>query len=259
MLLKRCRYQKMRGRALDRESELIKKRLAWIARAKSARPEVVDVALSELEPGGAGELNRHGMPTTPPGQHLVKNWPVLDLGDQPQINTADWQLEICGEVEEPVVLSFADLMELPQLEIAADFHCVTTWSRVDMLWTGVGFSALCELVVPTAKAAFVLTTGSDREPCSGEPYTTNLSLEKALSPDVMLVHSADGELLSAEHGGPVRMITPRLYAWKGAKWIERVEFSADDRPGFWEQRGYSNTAEPWYEDRFSRRGTAEDD
>jgi DMSO/TMAO reductase YedYZ molybdopterin-dependent catalytic subunit len=112
--------------------------------------------------------------------------------------------------------------------------------------------------IARSKAAFVLTTGSDSEPCGGPPYTTNLPLEKALVPDVMLAHSADGESLSREHGGPVRMITPRLYAWKGSKWIEKIEFSALDRPGFWEQRGYSNSAEPWYEDRFSRRAAEQD-
>jgi DMSO/TMAO reductase YedYZ molybdopterin-dependent catalytic subunit len=193
------------------------------------------------------------MPVTPPGQHVVDNWPVLDMGDQPQISTSDWKLEVCGDVEAPVVLSFSDLMSLPQVEISADFHCVTTWSRLDMTWSGVSFAALCELVIPNSSAAYVLITGSDREPGSGVPYTTNLSLDKALAPDVILAHSADGVPLSREHGGPVRMITPRLYAWKGAKWIEKIEFSGADRPGFWEQRGYSNTAEPWHEDRFSRR------
>jgi DMSO/TMAO reductase YedYZ molybdopterin-dependent catalytic subunit len=243
---------------LGAESDLVEKRLAWIARSRASMPDSVEVSLSDVQPGGSGEPNRHGMPTTPPGQHLVTNWPVLDLGDQPEIEPSAWRLEICGEVEEPVVLSFSDLMTLPQLELSADFHCVTTWSRLDMLWSGVSFATLCELVVPTTEAAFVLTTGSDREPCGGTPYTTNLPLGKALAPDVMLAHSADGESLSREHGGPVRMIAPRLYAWKGSKWIERIEFSALDQPGFWEQRGYSNTAEPWHEDRFSGRAAERD-
>ena len=236
------------------EPDLVAKRLAWIARAKAAKPESVDASLADLEPSGSGPSNRHGMPQSPPGQHLVENWPVLDMGDQPDIKVSDWRLEICGEVERAVTLSYSDLMALPQLELAADFHCVTTWSRVDMLWEGVSFATLCELVVPRASAGFVVTTGADREPCSGVPYTTNLPLDKALASDVMLAHSAEGAPLTREHGGPVRMITPRLYAWKGAKWIERIEFTQEDRPGFWEERGYSNTAEPWYEDRFASGG-----
>jgi len=241
------------GGAMSPDDALVERRLAWIARAKDARPDVVDVSLREATSGGTGPDNRHGAPCTPPGQHLVKNWPVLDLGHQPLISTEDWRLEICGEVEAPVTLDWEGLMALPQIEAAADFHCVTSWSRLDMVWTGVSFAALCELVVPREEAGYLLVTGSDREPGSGVPYTTNLPLEKALSPDVMLVHRCDGEQISTEHGGPVRMVTPRLYAWKGAKWIERIEFLSEERLGYWEQRGYSSTAEPWYEDRFSRR------
>jgi DMSO/TMAO reductase YedYZ molybdopterin-dependent catalytic subunit len=128
---------------------------------------------------------------------------------------------------------------------------VTTWSVLDSVWTGVRFRDLAALVVPKSEAAWVLATGYDADPASGEPYTTNLSLDRALDPDVMLVHGWQGAPLPREHGGPVRMIAPRLYAWKGAKWLRRLEFLAENRPGFWERRGYSDTAEPWYEDRFS--------
>ena len=240
------------------EGPWVERRLAWLERAKALRPETVDVPLREASPGGSGPVNRHGMPLAPPGQHLVKNWPVLDLGHQPSVDLADWRLEVCGEVERPVVMTFEDLVALPQLELESDFHCVTTWSRLDLRWEGVLFSTLCELVIPKAEARFVATRGADREPGSELPYTTSVTLRDALSPDVMLAHRCDGEPLSAEHGGPVRMVTPRLYAWKGAKWIERIEFLREDRLGYWEERGYSNTASPWSEDRFSSAGGSDE-
>lgn len=235
---------------------LVERRLAWLKRAKSLRPDSVDVSTGSSQPAGTGPLNQHGRPETPPGQHLVKNWPVLDLGHQPQVEVEDWTLEVSGEVERPVILSFSELKALPQVELVSDFHCVTSWSRLGLSWEGVLFSALCEHVVPKPEALFVATQGSDREPGSQLPYTTSLRLKDAIAPDVMLAWRCDGEPLPLEHGGPVRMVTPRLYAWKGAKWIERIEFLREDRLGFWEERGYSNSALPWIEDRFSSEGGA---
>ena len=110
---------------------------------------------------------------------------------------------------------------------------------------------LAELVVPTERAAFVLFTGYDVQPGTDIPYTTNLPLARATEDDVLLVHTWEGRPLPREHGGPCRMITPKLYAWKGTKWIRKIEFLAEDRKGFWEVRGYSNTAEPWFNDRYS--------
>ena len=135
-------------------------------------------------------------------------------------------------------------MELEQVEDTSDFHCVTTWSKLGMRWLGVRFLDIAALVEPTEKASHIFVHGSDG-------YTTNLSLEEALKPDVLLVYQADGAPLSREHGGPVRMITPQLYAWKGAKWISGIEFLTEDRLGYWEERGYSNTARPWEDDRYS--------
>ena len=235
----------------------VERRLAWLERAKTLKPRAVDVDVASAELGGSGPLNRHGEPSTPPGQHLVKNWPVLDLGHHPVISPDEWVLEISGEVERPQTLSFEELLALPQTSLTSDFHCVTTWSRLDLSWVGVLFSDLCELVIPKPSARFVATQGSDREPGSQLPYTTNISLGDAMAPDVMIAHRCDGAPLSTEHGGPVRMVTPRLYAWKGAKWIERIEFLAEDRPGYWEERGYSNTAQPWAEDRFSTTGAGD--
>jgi DMSO/TMAO reductase YedYZ molybdopterin-dependent catalytic subunit len=203
-------------------------------------------------PGGSGPPNRHGMPRLPPGQREVSGWPVLDLGHQPQIALGDWRLEIDGLVEHPSSLSWEELLAFPQTDDTSDFHCVTTWSRMDLPWRGVRFADLMQRAIPTPKARFVLITAYDSDPSSGEPYTTNLSLEEASKPDVLLVHTVLGAPLPVEHGGPCRMITPQLYAWKGAKWIRRITLLRDDRPGFWERRGYSNSALPWFDDRYGR-------
>jgi DMSO/TMAO reductase YedYZ molybdopterin-dependent catalytic subunit len=231
--------------------DLVGKRLAYIERQKRLHAETVNVDLKARAPQGTGPVNRHGMPKLPTGQHEVRNWPVLDLGDAPGISLAAWRLEIAGDVHNPVTLTWEDFLALPQVDEVSDFHCVTTWSRFDNHWRGVRMADLAELVVPAERAHFVLFTGYDAEPSSGVPYTTNLPLARATEPDVLLVHQWEGQPLPREHGGPVRVVTPRLYAWKGAKWIRRIEFLADDVKGFWEVRGYSNTAEPWFNDRYS--------
>ena len=142
-------------------------------------------------------------------------------------------------------------MALPQVEDVSDFHCVTTWSRLNNQWAGVKFKTIAELVVPEESALWILCTGYDRDAQSGEAYTTNLPLARAIEDDVLLVHTWEGQPLPREHGGPVRMITPKLYAWKGTKWIRRIEFLDRNSKGFWERRGYSATAEPWFNDRYS--------
>jgi DMSO/TMAO reductase YedYZ molybdopterin-dependent catalytic subunit len=135
-------------------------------------------------------------------------------------------------------------MALPQTEDVSDFHCVTTWSRMDVPWVGVKLADLAALVMPKSNATHILCHGYDK-------YTTNISLTEALKEDVLLVHTADNKPLERDHGGPVRMITPQLYAWKGSKWISRIEFLSYNKLGFWELRGYSNTAYPWRNDRYS--------
>ena len=211
----------------------------------------VNVQFEGMKPEGSGPLNRHGLPSVPVGQRVVENWPVLDLGDIPNVSLADWRLEVAGLVESPITLTWDELMKLPQADDVSDFHCVTTWSRLDNHWSGVKFKTIAELVVPKEGAAWVLCTGYDRDDLSGESYTTNLPLARAVEDDVLLVHTWEGEPLPREHGGPCRMITPRLYAWKGTKWIRRIEFLEQNRRGFWERRGYSDTAEPWFDDRYS--------
>ena len=193
---------------------------------------------------GEGPPNRHGMSKLPPGQHEVPNWPVLDLGVQPNIPKNQWRLEVNGEVNKPYTLTWDDFLKLPQVKDVSDFHCVTTWSRMDNHWEGVQFKVLAQKAEVKPTARYVYVTGYDG-------YSTNLKLEEAMDEDVLLVHKWEGQDLPQEHGGPVRMITPRKYAWKGSKWIKEIIFLPKDRMGFWEVRGYSNTAEPWYEDRYA--------
>jgi DMSO/TMAO reductase YedYZ molybdopterin-dependent catalytic subunit len=235
----------------DISDDIVARRQRYIARQCESNPDVVDVRFEGKVPSGYGPQNRHGMPAVPVGQRVVGNWPVLDLGDLPDLERSSWELEIGGLVDNPVTLDWDAFMALPQTEDESDFHCVTTWSRLDNRWKGVRFSDLAELVVPKPEATHILCWGADVAPVIGEQYSTNLPLAKALSPDVLLVHTWNDEPLPHEHGGPVRMITPRLYAWKGAKWIVRIDFLPEDQKGFWEKRGYSNTAEPWFNDRYS--------
>ena len=200
--------------------------------------------VADARPMGSGPPNRHGMPQLPPGQTETDKWPVLDLGRQPAVPLDRWKLVVDGAVEEPLALSWADFLALPQVEDVSDFHCVTAWSRLDLRWKGVRFETLAALARPLPEASHVLCHAYDG-------YTTNLPLEEALKPDVLLVHTVEGGPLPREHGGPVRVITPQLWAWKGAKWVNRIELLVGDQPGYWEERGYSNTAHPWRNDRYS--------
>jgi DMSO/TMAO reductase YedYZ molybdopterin-dependent catalytic subunit len=201
-------------------------------------------SLSDSSPMGTGHMNRHGMPVTPIGQTITKKWPVLDLGYHPDVSLERWRLTLDGEVENPVRLTWQDFLDQPQTADTSDFHCVTTWSKLDMKWKGVRFMDLAAMVQPKETATHVMCYGYDT-------YTTNLPLEEALKADVLLVHTYEDQPLELEHGGPVRMITPQLYAWKGTKWIKRIRFLTENQLGFWEERGYSNTAYPWRNDRYS--------
>jgi len=180
----------------------------------------------------------------PPGQHLTDGFPVLDLGIQPEVPLDNWTLTLGGEVEEPVTLSWRELSALPQVEDVSDFHCVTTWSKFDCRWNGVAFTTLCDLARPRSTARFVYITSYDG-------YSTNIPLDACLDDDVLIATQFDGAPLPRTHGGPARMIVPKLYAWKGAKFIKGIHFLPSDRPGYWEVRGYSNTADPWKEERYS--------
>jgi len=206
----------------------------------AARPSVADA-----RPLGSGPPNRHGMPRLPPGQVETRKWPVLDLGGRPVVTTDKWRLRVYGAVARPYILTWDDFMrDFEHVDDTSDFHCVTTWSRLDMPWRGVRLADVLAAAEPLESAQAVMCYAYDG-------YTTNLPMAEALSPDVLLAHTFDGRPLELEHGGPCRVVTPQLYAWKGAKWISRLEVLTADRPGFWEERGYSNTAHPWRDDRYS--------
>ncbi len=180
----------------------------------------------------------------PPGQRLTEGFPVLDLGVHPEIPLSQWTLTLDGRVENPVTLGWDQFNALPQVDDVSDFHCVTTWSKFDCRWGGVAFTTLYELAKPGPEARHVYFTGYDG-------YSTNVSLEKCLDDDTLVATSFDGRPLEREHGGPARVIIPKLYAWKGSKFVKAITFLAEDKLGFWEVRGYSNTADPWTEDRYA--------
>ncbi|MGH7256000.1 MAG: sulfite oxidase-like oxidoreductase [Nitrospirales bacterium] len=179
----------------------------------------------------------------PPGQHPVNNWPVLDLGHKPEIVLADWRLTITGFVANPVTWTWDDFHAQPQITTVSDFHCVTTWSTFDNRWDGVSFKHLMRVVRPLSLTKYVLFTAYD-------DYTTNLPLDACDEDEVLLATHWNGKPLTKDHGAPVRMIVPKRYGWKGAKWVKEITFSDRDQKGFWEVRGYSNTALPWKNDRY---------
>ncbi|MBO6633443.1 sulfite oxidase-like oxidoreductase [Parvibaculum sp.] len=180
----------------------------------------------------------------PPGQNLVTKWPVLDLGVQPDVPKAEWRLHVTGLVANPVTWSFDDFMALPQSHFKSDIHCVTTWSLYDNRWDGVSARTILDLVQPPVEARHVIFHSYDG-------YTTNIRREVFEEEDVIIVHSWEGKPLTREHGGPVRAVVPKWYFWKSAKWLSKIEFSDVDKPGFWEQNGYHNEADPWKEERYS--------
>ncbi len=191
-----------------------------------------------------GETARAEARRLPPGQREVQNWPVLDLGAKPDVRPERWRLRVTGLVENPLVWDWQQFLAQPQSEDVSDMHCVTSWSRFENRWKGVSAKHLLSLVKPLPTAKYVVFHAYDG-------YTTNLPLADFDDDDVFLVHEWDGKPLTREHGGPVRALVPKLYLWKSAKWINRIEFLADDRPGFWEERGYNNHGDPWTEERYS--------
>jgi DMSO/TMAO reductase YedYZ molybdopterin-dependent catalytic subunit len=187
--------------------------------------------------------NRIDPSRIPPGQTIADKFPVLTYGDVPKVETSDWKLDVWGLIEEPVSFTWNEFMKLPQTSLKADFHCVTAWSRFDDMWEGVLFKDFAGSLKIKPPAKFVM-----QHAYGG--YTTNLPLTVMLEEDVMFAHTLNGEPLPRDHGGPMRVITARRYAWKGAKWIRGVEFMSENRPGFWERNGYSNSADPWKEERY---------
>ena len=179
----------------------------------------------------------------PPSQVLTDKWPVLSYGSTPHYDMARWRLLLDGEVENPTVLTWEQVRQLPVTRVTADMHCVTTWSRLDNAWEGVSFAELARLVQPRPIARFVIAH------CAQE-YTTSLPVEALADSDVLIAYRHDGVELPPDHGGPLRLVVPKKYAWKSAKWLERLEWVEHDRLGFWEVNGYNNGADPWNEERY---------
>lgn len=180
----------------------------------------------------------------PPGQSVVNTWPVLTYGPTPRINTDDWQLEINGEVKEPIKLIWQQFNELPKTTMQTDIHCVTRWSKLGMQWEGVSVDELIKLAGGLSDNAHYLIASS----YGG--YTTNLPVEDVLNGKAMVATHADGEPLTPEHGAPARLFVPHLYFWKSAKYIKGLTFTTRDHPGFWEVNGYHNYGDPWREQRY---------
>jgi DMSO/TMAO reductase YedYZ molybdopterin-dependent catalytic subunit len=182
----------------------------------------------------------------PPGQSRTRKWPVLDASGPPALDLSSWRFHIRGLVGKEVEWSWEEFVKLPRVRVFSDFHCVTRWSRLGNLWEGVSTRELIEHAGGAQPAArYVLVHGSDRG------WTTNLPLDYFLAEDALVALSHDGQPITREHGGPARLIVPRLYAWKSAKWVAGIELMKEDRPGFWEANGYHMQGDPWTEERFS--------
>jgi len=225
----------------DPKDKLIQKKEEWAREKRGLTAQAREEGVSVRQNPEASAIEK---PRLPPGQHLVKGFPVLDLGNQPDVPLERWSLDINGLVENPVTWDWQDFMGQPQIRLVSDFHCVTTWSTFDNRWEGVSFKHLLDVVRPKAGAKYVLFGSYDG-------YSTDVPLSFLNDDDVLIAHRWNDQPLTREHGGPARMVIPKRYGWKSAKWVKEMVFLAEDRPGFWEVRGYSNTANPWTEDRYS--------
>lgn len=192
----------------------------------------------------AADTRPDGRPRLPPGQIAVTR--IRDMGGAPGTATAaDWTLRVHGEVEKPVVLSYKDLLNSDQTHITCDIHCVTGWTLLSSRWSGVRLSTIMDMVRPRKNAGFVIFEAA-------ADYTSNISMNEARKDDVILAHSFFGEKLHQSHGAPVRALVPDRYFYKSAKWVEGIKVTSGDEPGFWEQQGFSNSADPWKEERYEQ-------
>jgi DMSO/TMAO reductase YedYZ molybdopterin-dependent catalytic subunit len=180
----------------------------------------------------------------PPGQYLTEKFPVLHYGPVPRSDLAAWDLRVHGAVETPLTLTWEQFRALPRTRIVTDIHCVTRWSKLDTEWEGVAARTILDLVGVRPEATHVIEHAE-------AGYTTNIPLAVFDDDDVLLADTYGGRPLEAEHGGPLRLVVPKRYFWKSAKWLRGIEFASIDRPGFWERYGYHNDGDPWREERFS--------
>ena len=180
----------------------------------------------------------------PPGQSRTLKWPILDAFGAPAMDKAKWSVSLEGLVNRPVTFNWEQFQELPRVKVFSDFHCVTRWSRLGNLWEGISVAKLVELAGGLKpEAGYVVAHGYD------QGWTTNMPLAECIAEDALVAFLHDGEEISLEHGGPVRLIVPRLYAWKSAKWLRALEFKVQDQAGFWERNGYHMNGDPWREER----------
>ena len=179
----------------------------------------------------------------PPGQYLTEKWPVLHYGPIPSFDPKRWDFRVWGRVENEVRLSWQEFEKLDQTQVQADMHCVTTWSKLDQKWEGIPFKRIVELAKPLPDAKFVIAH-------SEHGFTANVPIEVTQDDDVLIALRANGAALTPEHGYPARLVIPKLYAWKSAKWLRGIEFATTDKPGFWERNGYNNVGDPWKEQRY---------
>ena len=191
------------------------------------------------------EMKKQGR--LPPGQSLTTKFPVLTYGPNPKFDPQTWDLRVFGEVENELSWNWQSFQELPTVTITTDIHCVTRWSKFDTTWTGVQFSHIAAL------AGMKDTTKHIIAHCD-YGYTTNVPVEDMMHDDVLLTHIYEGELITPDHGAPVRTLVPHLYFWKSAKFVRALEFSPVDKPGFWEKAGDHNYGDPFKEERYGRRG-----
>jgi DMSO/TMAO reductase YedYZ molybdopterin-dependent catalytic subunit len=189
------------------------------------------------------ELPEEVQKRVPPGQYLTEKWPVLHYGPIPSFDPKRWDFRVWGRVENEVRLTWDEFQKLDQTEVQADMHCVTTWSKLDQKWEGIPFKRLVELAKPLPDAKFVIAH------CE-HGFTANVPIEATQDDDVLVALRANGAALTPEHGYPARLVIPKLYAWKSAKWLRAIEFRTTDAPGFWERNGYNNVGDPWNEQRY---------
>jgi len=179
----------------------------------------------------------------PPGQSATLKWPILHAGSVPRFDPAKWDFRILGLVEESRRLSWQQFMQLPTRAVTADMHCVTRWSRFDVRWEGVPFTDVAKLVTVKPEARYVLVHAE-------EGFTSNVPLADLMRDEVLFALKHNGEPLPPEHGGPMRLVVPHLYAWKSVKWVRGIQFLAEDKPGYWEVAGYHMYGDPFQEQRF---------
>ncbi len=217
----------------------------WVSRERvtgspeTAARKIPDVGVLRNRGLSDEELRR-----VPPGQHVVRDFPVLHVGSVPRTHPTEWDMRIFGLVENELRWDYGEFRALPTVRRTCDIHCVTSWSKLDTVWEGVPVAWALDQARPLPGATHVIAHAE-------EGYTTNLPLDAVRDDDVLLAWRFDGEELRPRHGGPLRLLVPKLYFWKSAKWLRGLELVDGDRPGYWERLGYSNSADPWKEERYA--------